>query len=158
MVDSKRARSGGRRRGGGETRTPLDTFLQRLEQLGADEAMRADVAARWDDFDAEWTPGARDAFVRQNDTELREAIASVVREYDHATTSADDAAARQRARHRELTYAEALGRMGQSVPALIAWVGDDAVRAEVVSELEQRPDGANRKTLVVALEPMLGTA
>lgn len=114
----------------------LEAFLARLAAFGADDDTLADVAARWDVFDADWTPAKRAELVRTPDVVLRRELRRVDGEFDAATSGtpvADEQAA-------DAAYwaarAEAVARIGQSVPALVAWVADDPVRARAVVAAE----------------------
>lgn len=140
-----------------ESRSPLETFVLRLRQLGASEDEVSAVVDTWDDFDPDphapeaWTHAQRAKVQALGDNELRQMIVDGRREYEYATTTQEDAdrKAEKVAQQRALTEAE--GRIDGAVPAILAWVGDDRIRAQAALSVER--DGPSpRKTLVAALE------
>lgn len=141
-----------------ESVSELDQFLGRLRRLGLDEDGLADVAAHWDDFDDDWTPERRRMFVRFPDARLREMIDAVDDEFDIGTISEDDALSDQVDAEYAAAKADALGRMGDTIPGIVEWVAADPVRARATLDLETLPEGANRKTLVEKLETIIGDA
>lgn len=135
-----------------EVQSPLGQVLARLERLGADADELQMVRDGWDDLDDDWTAEARDQLLRLPDDQLRQMIEDARAEYEHGTTSEEDAAAAERAAEQEAAMVEARGRMGQTVAQLVEWVGDDPARAYAVHTLEGQPDGGQRKTLLEAVE------
>lgn len=143
-----------------ETRSPLEQFVLRLHQLGATEDEISAVVNTWDVFDEDphapeaWTHAQRARVQSLGDNELRQMIIDGRREYEYATTTQEDAdrKAEKVARQRALTEAE--GRIDGAVPAILAWVGDDRIRAQAALSVE-RAGAAPRKTLVSALEAVV---
>lgn len=148
-----------------ETRTPLENFVVRLRALGATPDEVDAVVASWDDVEDErdaagdptaWTAKRRDEVARLPDPQLRAMIEDGRQEYAYGTTTQEEAD-RQAALARERrTHTEAAERVHGTVSSIMAWVGDDPLRALAIRDLEFGPDGGNRKTLLTALEPIHG--
>ncbi len=137
-----------------EMRSPRDTWLMRLEQLGATPDELAQVLAEWPD--PEYQAAVHDMLLL-GDNELRAALLEVRSEYEVGTTTEAEAAADDEHARYRAAEAEATGRMGGTVPAVMAWVGSDLIRAQVVHHLETAAGGANRATLVRPLQDLLDT-
>ncbi len=135
-----------------ETRTDLETFTMRLELLGASPDEVQAVVGGWDDFDGDWTPERRHELLHMGDDGLRGVIEAGREEYDYANTTEEEAEARVEAQRLRTARSEAAQRIYGTVPSLLAWVGDDQVRAGAVRELETGDEGASRKTLLSALD------
>lgn len=148
----------------GEVRSPLEQFLARLRDLGATPDELDAVAGGWDNLDPDddddpdaWTRARRDHLARvAGDAELSALIAAARSEYETGTVTEDEADARARAAALDAALAEAAGRIGANVQSVLAWVADDAARAEAVLRLELAPEGAGRTTLVAPLAEQLG--
>jgi hypothetical protein len=126
----------------------------RLRELGATDDEVSAVVDTWDDVDDEWTPAERARVAGLGDNELRAMIVDGRREYAIGTTTQEEAD-RRAAKAAELrAMTEAQGRIDGKVPAILAWVGDDKVRAQAALAAEQE-GGAPRKTLVAGLEDVL---
>ena len=146
-----------------EVRSPLDDFLDRLRQLGATPDEMDAVARTWDQLDPDdspdpdaWTRARREEVRRAGDDYLRALILEGRAEYEYGTTTEKDAAAKAAHAAYAAALAEAQGRIGGTVPAVLAWVGDDPLRAEAVLHLETLPEGANRKSLAAPLRDLVG--
>ncbi len=144
-----------------ETRSPLEQFVLRLRQLGATEDEVSAVVDTWDEFDPDphapdaWTHAQRAKVMALGDNELRAMIVDGRREYEYSTTTQEDAD-RKAAKNAELrAMNEARGRIDGGVKAILAWVGDDKVRA-TAALVAEREGGAPRKTLVAALTELIG--
>ncbi len=138
-----------------ETRSPLEEFVLRIRQLGATEDEVSAVVASWDDLDEEWTVAERTRVSRLGDNELRAMIVDGRVEFSIGTTTQEEAD-RRTAKAAELrAMTEAQGRIDGNVAAILAWVGDDKVRATAALAAEQE-GGAPRKTLVSALTELIG--
>jgi hypothetical protein len=137
-----------------ETRGPLDQFLARLADLGATDDEQADVAATWHDDEA-FPPEWRQELLHMGDNELAAMIREVREEHRLGTTTEDDDADAEAHAAYRAAMAEAAERIGGNVQAVLAWVGDDPVRAQAVHQLETGPDGAGRKTLVEPVQQLL---
>lgn len=146
-----------------ESRTPLEQFVGRLEQLGATEDEISAVVDTWDQFDPDphapeaWTHAQRARVMALGDNELRAMIVDGRREYEYATTTQEDADRRAEKASRQRALTEAEGRIDGTVSAILAWVGDDRIRAQAVLAAE-RESGAPRKTLLTAMEGIVGGA
>ncbi len=143
-----------------ETRSPLEQFTMRLRELGATEEEVSAVVETWDQFDPDptapeaWTHAQRARVMALGDNELRAMITDGRREYEFSTTTQEDAD-RKTAKAKEIrAMDEARGRIDGNVAAILAWVGDDKVRAQAALSAEQE-GGAPRKTLVAGLEDVL---
>lgn len=137
-----------------ETRSPLEQFVSRLRELGATEDEVSAVVATWDDLDDEWTVAERAKVAALGDNELRAMIVDGRREYDVGTTTQEEADRRAAKANELRAMTEAQGRIDGNVSAILAWVGDDKVRAQAALAAE-REGGAPRKTLVAGLEDVL---
>ncbi len=135
-----------------EMRSPRDTWLMRLEQLGATPDELAQVMAEWPD--PEYQAEVHDMLLL-GDNELRATLLEVRAEYEVGTTTEAEADAQDDHAEYRAAEAEASGRIGGTVGALLAWVGSDLVRAQVVHHLETSAEGANRTTLVRPLQVWL---
>lgn len=143
-----------------ETRSPLEHFVVRLRELGASDDEVSAVVDTWDDFDADphapeaWTHAQRAKVMRLGDNELRQMIVDGRREYAYSTTTQEEAdrKAEKQAQHRAMS--EVQERIDGSVAAVLAWVGEDRIRATAALAAE-REGGAPRKTLVAGLEDVL---
>lgn len=136
-----------------ESRTKLDQFLARMRDLGADYDELTAAADAWgldDETD--------ERLLYMGDRELRAEILAVRREYELGTTSEEELAAQEQAREIKRAVLEASERVGGTIPSIMAWVGDDPVRASVVRVAETSDDGANRSTLIKKLDKLLGTS
>lgn len=146
-----------------EMRSPLDQFIDRLRQLGATDEEVDDVLATWDDFDSDphapeaWTHAQRARVLAMGDNELRALIESGRQEYAYATTTEDEAAEQGARRARQRAATEAEDRINGNVAGILAWVGDDPVRATAVYSLE-KASPSPRKTLLEPLEGILDGA
>lgn len=143
-----------------ETRSPLEQFVTRLRELGATEDEVSAVVDTWDDFDPDptapeaWTHAQRAKVAALGDNELRQMIVDGRREYEIGTVTEEEAA-RKAAKNAELrAQTEAQGRIDGTISAILAWVGDDKVRATAALAAE-REGGAPRKTLMARLEDVL---
>jgi hypothetical protein len=146
----------------GERRSELDQFAQRLTDLGAQPDEVQLVRDSWDELDPDdstdpdaFTAARRAELLRMPDDQLRALLTSSRDEYELGTTSEEEAEAHRQMAAYRLAYAEAGERICGNVDSVLAWVADDPVRAEAVLELEQGPDGADRKTLVGPLRDLL---
>lgn len=151
-----------RARAAGEVRSPLQQFLQRLADLGATVEEQQGVEDYWDDLDPDgstdpdaYTAADRAKLMESDDDALRAIIRAGRDEYNVGTTTEVDAAGRERDHRHNMALAEALGRLGGNVDGVLAWVGDDLVRAQVTYELEAAEDGARRKTLLGPLAALI---
>lgn len=150
-----------------ERRTDLDQFLTRLRELGALPDEIDAVAEVWDSLDPDgappdesghpaWTRQRRADMANLGDAELRSMILAAREEYELGTTTEEEHEDRAlRARQAEARV-EAQARIGGSVTAVLAWVGDDVARAAAVVELESSPEGAGRVTLLRPLAELIG--
>lgn len=143
-----------------ETRSPLEHFIVRLRELGATEDEVSAVVETWDQFDPDptapeaWTHAQRAAVMRLGDNELRQMIADGRREYAYGTTTQEEADRKAEKNAQLRAQNEAAERIDGKVPAILAWVGDDRIRAAAALAAE-RESGAPRKTLVAGLEDVL---
>lgn len=143
-----------------ETRSPLEQFVVRLRELGATEDEVSAVVDTWDQFDEDphapeaWTHAQRAKVLRLGDNELRQMIEDGRQEYAYSTTTQEEAdrKAAKAAQHRAMN--EAQDRIDGTVSAILAWVGDDRIRATAALAAE-REGGSPRKTLVSRLEDVL---
>jgi len=142
-----------------EIRGELDQFLSRLRDLGATPDELAAVARTWDDLDPDdctdpdcFTRRHRDELAHAPDDRLRALILDGRAEYEHGTTTQEDADAQAREAAYLAALEEAAGRIGGNVASVLDWVGGDPVRARAMVELESAPEGAQRKTLLAALQ------
>lgn len=138
-----------------ESVSELDQFVARLRRLGLDESGIADVREHWDDFGDDWTPELRSRLARLPDSKIREMIEGVEAEYEEGTVDEAESAEAEAHSHYLNARDDALGRMGDTIPGILEWVGDDVARARAVRDLETLPEGANRKTLVEKLDAMI---
>ena len=133
-----------------ETRSPLEHFLQRMRELGAGPDELEAAAAAWG-FD----PDDDARLAAMSDRELRADILAVREEFELGTISEEESSEHALAVAYRQTLAEAQGRVGGTIPAVMAWVADDPVRAYAVRSLETDGDGAGRSTLVNQLDKIL---
>ena len=126
-----------------ETRSPLDHFLQRMRELGARPDELEAAAAVWG-----LNPEEDARLTAMPDRELRADILAVRQEYEMGTVSEDDANEQDLVVSYLHTVNEARGRIGGTIPSIMAWVGDDPVRAFAVADLETSDEGAGRSTLI----------
>lgn len=149
-----------------EMRSEQDQFLTRLADLGATEDELDQVRDAWDDLDPDdtpddpdlgpaWTLARRTELVNAGDHELTALLRRARIEHDEGTTTEDEADEQERRREYDRAMAEGQERIGGNVDAVLAWVGDDPVRAQVAHQLETGEGGANRKTLVEPLGQLL---
>ena len=145
-----------------ETRGPLETFLMRLRQLGATLDEIDAVAATWDQLDPDddpdpdaWTVTRRREVMYADDTYLLALIREGRDEYELGTTTQEQADDKAEAAAFNAALNEASGRVGGTVPAVLAWVGGDPTRARAVLDLEAAPTGAGRKTLLGPLRELV---
>ena len=138
-----------------ETRTDLETFTMRLELLGASPDEVAAVTDGWDDFDGDWTPERRHELLHMGDDGPRGVIVAGREEYDYANTTEEEADARAEAQRLRTARTEAAQRIYGTVPSIVAWMGDDPVRARALRELEEDAEGAGRKTLLAAIDEII---
>lgn len=148
-----------------EGQSQLDQFANRLRQLGATEDEVQLVVTTWDDLDPAdstdpdaWTPARRDELAAAPDHVLVQHIEAARAEYEHDTTTEDEAAAAAENKAARRAKEGAAENISESVAYLREWVGDDLHRARAVLALETAPDGENRKTLVEPLTAMLAAA
>lgn len=148
-----------------ETRTPLEDFTVRLRALGATPDEVDAVVASWDDVEDErdaagdptaWTAKRRDEVARLPDAQLRAMIEDGRQEYAYGTTTQEEADRQAAVARERRTYAEAAERVNGTVASILAWVGDDPLRALAIRDAEVGPGGGKRKTLLTALEPIHG--
>lgn len=143
-----------------ETRSPLEQFVIRLRQLGATEDEVSAVVETWDQFDEDphapeaWTHPQRAKVLRLGDNELRQMIVDGRREYAYATTTQEEADRKQAKAAQHRAMSEVQERIDGNVAGILAWVGDDRIRAQAALAAEQE-GGAPRKTLVSGLEDVL---
>jgi hypothetical protein len=143
-----------------ETRSPLEHFVTRLRELGATEDEVSAVVETWDQFDPDphapeaWTEAQRAQVMRLGDNELRQMIVDGRREYAFATTTEEEADRKAAKMAQQRAMTEAQGRIDGPVASVLAWVGDDRIRAAAALAAE-REGGAPRKTLVAGLEDVL---
>lgn len=138
--------------------TQLDTFIERITKLGATADEVAEVRARWDDFDDDWTPDTRAALLSWPDSKLRAEMLLSRAEFAESTQSDDERAeadAAARAADFDSAVAEVSDIIGLAVPKIIEWVGGDPLRAEAALSVERQASDP-RKTLVEPLEALLG--
>lgn len=147
----------------GEVRSPLEQFVARLRDLGAQPDEVQTVVDHWDDLDPDndpdpeaWTRARRAQLAAMGDAELSGLLAQSRAEYTDGTTTQEDADEAAHTAALEQAIAEAQGRIGANVQSVLAWVADDPVRAEAVVRLEVAPEGANRTTLWGPLADQLG--
>lgn len=142
-----------------ETADPLEHFLGRLTALGATEDELDGVRDSWDTFEPDddpenpepWTSERQAEMVSANDADLREMIEAAREEYEHGTTTEEDAEAKDA--HDDL-MAEAKDVAAGTVADALEWVGDDPDRAVAVLAWEQ--DGQGRVTLLRPLQELAG--
>ena len=131
-------------------------ILERLRLLGLDDEGLRDLEENFSNFSDDWTPDAARALARMPDAKLREAIRARDDEFDASTLTEDE----QTIADREAAVAEAetvaADKIQGTVPEILEWVGEDPVRAMAVSNLELGPEGGSRKTLVEALDRIIG--
>lgn len=133
----------------------LAGFLHRLRLLGATDEELASVADTWDQLTDEFTVLDRAQMLAWDDEKLGAELAALRAEYrQHTTTEADDAT-EAAARATNTAQAEAHDVVGRPVASVLEWVGSDVLRAIAILDLEQGPDGAARKTLVVPLRTLV---
>lgn len=145
-----------------EVRSEQEQFLARLRDLGATDDEVRTVADHWDDLDPDdpddpeaFTKARRAELIRSGDGVLLGLIHAGRAEYEHGTTTEDEATAKDFAAAYAAAQAEAVGRIGGNVESVLAWVGGDEVRAMAVLQLETAPEGADRKTLVEPLQELV---
>jgi hypothetical protein len=145
-----------------ESRSPLEQFVARLRDLGATDDEVELVETTWDNLDPDdssfpeaWTRARRDEMARLGDNELRRMIRDSREEYALGTTTEEEQQAAEDRRRAHTARAEASERIHGNVPSVLAWVGDDTVRARAVLELETGVDGRERSTLVKALREIV---
>lgn len=141
-----------------ETVGELDQFLGRLRALGATDDEIATVRDTWDELDPEWTAEQRTALTLLPDDELRAELVATREEYRHDTRTEQDQADIDASTHLAAVRREAADLIGRSVAHIRGWVGEDAVRAIAVLDLEMGPDGARRVTLMKPLQEILDPA
>jgi hypothetical protein len=134
-----------------ERESELEGFLRRLKVLGATPDEIESTRVGWDMFDEDWTPDRRAALCRSSDGHIRAEIGRIRAEYLVGTTTEADAADARLAALDAKARDEAFDRMGLTVPALLAWVGNDAHRARAVEHWEASMRGAGRATLLRAV-------
>lgn len=157
-----------RNAGGGEVRSQVDQFAQRLRNLGATPDEVDPVVASWDDLDPPdtkagpgepppWTAARRAALVSAPDAELLGLIEAARDEYAYATTTEAQANDADKRAALARIDAGAAAVVGRSVADVLAWVDGDPDRARAVLALETAPgEGGNRKTLVEPLRALVG--
>lgn len=131
-------------------------LLDRLRLLGLDEEGLRDVEENWSNWTEDWTPDKARALARMPDRRLREAIIARDDEFDASTLTEDEQSIVDRAAAIDEAEAEASDKIQGTIPEILEWVGDDPVRAMAVSNLERGPEGGSRKTLVEALDRIIG--
>lgn len=138
-----------------ETPSELASFVHRLQMLGATPEELAVVGDTWDDLDDDWTAEQRSALTRLSDDELRAELRATREEYRHDTRTEGEQEALDATGYVEQMRAQAAEEVKKPVPQVLAWVDDDPVRAIAVLDLENGPDGAQRKTLVEPLQELV---
>lgn len=141
-----------------ETVSELDQFLGRLRALGATDDEIDTVRDTWDDLDPEWTAEQRTALTLLPDDDLRAELVATREEYRHDTRTEEDQAEIDASSHLAAVRREAADLIGRSVGYIRGWVGEDAVRAIAVLDLELGPDGARRITLTKPLQALVDPA
>jgi len=136
-------------------RRDKETLLNRLRLLGLDDEGLRDLEEHWDDFDESWTPEFRYQLTRTSDARLLALIRGREDEYRYATTTEDDESLEARARAVAAAEPEAQDKLNGTIREVLAWVGDDPVRAMAARNLEANPEGASRVTLLDALDRIL---
>lgn len=131
-------------------------ILERLRLLGLDDEGLRDVAENWSNFSEDWTPETARALARMPDGRLRDLIRERNDEFDASTLSEDEQSLIARTAAVEDAEAKAADKIQGTIPEILEWVGDDPVRAMAISNLEQGPEGGNRKTLVAELDRIIG--
>lgn len=135
---------------GDETQTELEHAVARLAAIGATSDEVDAFVARWDDFDDQWTPEIRTAWLSCTDADLRAELRAIRVEYAIGTvTQEDHDAAVVAAEHARLVE-EAQVKIGTSVPGVLAWVDGDPGRAAAAAIVE-RAQPSPRGTLLDAL-------
>ena len=130
-----------------ETRSPLDHVTQRMRELGATPDELAAVVSVWG-----LDPVEDQRLLYMPDQELRAEIVAVRTEYEVGTVTEEEAANRDLIVTFRHTAAEAHERVGGTIPAIMAWVADDPIRAYAVRLVETDGDGAARSTLLNQLD------
>lgn len=140
-----------------EVRSDRDQFAMRLASLGASVEEIAATMDRWDDLDDDWTPDRRHYLATAaGDTELAGLIRDARDEYEVGTVTEEAAAERAEQVSYRAASDEAGERIGGTIAAVMAWVGDDPVRALAVLDLERSDAGAGRVTMIAQLEELIG--
>ncbi len=144
------------RRTADESTSELDLAIRRLRTVGATDDEVTSFVAGWDQFeDGIWTPEIRRAWLRQRDSDLVAELQAIRLEYEIGTVTEEEAAARDADRARQALVSEAVQVIGGTIRQVLAWVGDDPLRAEVAAELEASDVGAQRRTLMAQLGTVL---
>jgi hypothetical protein len=126
-----------------ETRSPIDHVTLRMRELGATPDEMAAVGAVWG-----LDPVEDDRLLHMPDHELRAEILAVRAEYEVGTVSEEEAADRDLVITFRHTMSEAHERAGGTIPAIMAWIAGDPVRAYAMGIVETDDDGASRSTLL----------
>jgi len=121
-----------------------------MRELGARPDELEDAAAVWG---ADPDEDARMSTMQ--DGELRADILAVRQEFELGTVSEEEATEHTMIVTYRHTLTEAQDRVGGTIPAVMAWVADDPIRAYAVRSLETDGDGAGRSTLIKQLDKIL---
>lgn len=136
-----------------EIRSERDQWAQRLAACGASAEEITAASDSWDRLDDDWTAERRHYLATAaGDDEIRALIRDARADYETGTVTEEDAAERAEATSYAVAVDEASRRIGGTIPSILAWVGDDPVRARATLKLETSSRGAGRVTLISALE------
>lgn len=133
----------------------LEQFVRRLRDLGATDEEIQTVRDTWDEFDEGFTIEQRTAVTLLPDDELRAELLATREEYRHDTRTEGEQEQIDDRSHMERLRADVADWIGQPVAKVLERVGEDAVLAIAVLDLETGPDGAGRKTLIEPLQALV---
>lgn len=123
----------------------------RLRRLGASDEEVTAFLGSWDDFDDQWTPESRAAWLRSADADLLAELAAVRLEYHLGTHTEEESELLERAQRVARLTSTAAQVVTGPVRTVLDWVGIDPERAEAALAVEDSDAGARRTTLIKAL-------
>lgn len=129
-----------------EVQSDLEAFLERLQQLGAEQDVLEAVRSHWDD--PEWDQGERALVMAMSDTALAGELTSIEREHYEGTTTPEEEAVQA-----ELA-AMVDGMLPEPAPVVIDWLRreNDPVLATAVEAAEARQRRPRTTVLAAAAE------
>jgi hypothetical protein len=134
-----------------EVQSTLDSFVERLQQLGAEPDVIEAVRSHWDDED--WDEAERSMLLAVSDTVLAGELASIDREHYEGTTTPEEEAA-------ELAMAARVdGMLPEPAPVVIDWLHREndvalATAVEAAEAQQRRP----RSTVLAAAAEIIAAA